>query len=48
LKFRFVLTDSWFSATENLDFIAGKGRDFIAALKDNRLIAATGEDRKHK
>jgi len=45
LKFRFVLMDSWFSATENFEFITGKGRHFIAALKDNRLIAVTEEDR---
>jgi hypothetical protein len=45
LKFRFVLMDSWFSATENFEFIAGKGRHFIAALKDNRLIALTEEER---
>ena len=48
LKFRFVLMDNWFSATENLEFITGQGRHFIAALKDNRLIAATEEDRKNK
>ena len=48
LKFRFVLMDGWFSATENFEFIAGKGRHFIAALKDNRLIAVTGEDRNNK
>ena len=40
--------DSWFSATENFEFIAGKGRHFIAALKDNRLIAVTEEDRNNK
>jgi len=45
LKFHFVLMDSWFSATENFEFIAGKGRHFIAALKDNRLIAVTEEGR---
>ena len=48
LKFRFVLMDSWFAATETFEFIAGKGRHFIAALKDNRLFAATEEDRKNK
>jgi len=48
LKFRFVLMDSWFSATENFEFITGKGRHFVAALKDNRLIAVTDEDRKTK
>ena len=48
LKFRFVLMDSWFSSEENFDFITGKGRHFIAALKDNRLIALSEEDKKKK
>ena len=48
LKFRFVLMDSWFSSEENFDFITGKGRHFIAALKDNRLVALSEEDRKKK
>jgi hypothetical protein len=48
LKFRFVLMDSWFSSEENFDFITGKKKHFIAALKDNRLIALSEEDRKKK
>lgn len=48
LQFRFVLMDSWFSSEENFEFITGKGRHFIAALKDNRLIALSEEDRKNK
>ena len=48
LKFRFVLMDSWFSSEENFTFITGKGRHFIAALKDNRLLALSEEDRKNK
>lgn len=48
LKFRFVLMDSWFSSEENFDFITGRGRHFIAALKDNRLVALSEEDRKKK
>ena len=48
LKFHFVLMDSWFSATENFDFIAGKGRHFIAALKDNRLFAVKQEGKTDK
>lgn len=48
LKFRFVLVDSWFSSEENFDFITGKERHFIAALKDNRLVALSEEDRKQK
>ena len=48
LKFRFVLMDSWFSSEENFDFITARGRHFIAALKDNRLIALSEEDRRKK
>ena len=29
LKFRFVLTDSWFSSVENFEFIAARGKQFI-------------------
>jgi hypothetical protein len=32
LKFRFVLMDRWFSATENFEFITGEDRHLIAAL----------------
>ena len=39
LQFRFVLMDSWFSSQENFDFITSRGKHFIAALKDNRLVA---------
>lgn len=48
LKFRFVLMDSWFSAEENFDFITGKKKHFIAALKDNRLVALSEDDKKKK
>ena len=48
LKFHFVLMDSWFSSIENFEFITGKGKHFIAALKDNRLIALSEEDRNNK
>jgi len=47
LKFRYVLMDSWFAAQENFEFIVRKKKHFIAALKDNRLVALTEED-KHK
>ena len=48
LKFRFVLMDCWFCSEGNFEFITGKGRHFIAALKDNQLIALSQEDRKKK
>jgi len=43
IKFRYVLTDSWFAAKENFEFIRQKGKHFISALKDNRLVALTEE-----
>jgi hypothetical protein len=48
LKFRYVLMDSWFAARENFEFIVKKGKHFIAALKDNRLVALSEQDRQHK
>jgi DDE superfamily endonuclease len=46
LKFRFVLTDSWFASEENFEFITAKGKHFISALKDNRLVALSEQDKK--
>jgi hypothetical protein len=46
IKFRYVLTDSWFAAKENFEFILKKDKHFISALKDNRLVALTEEDKK--
>lgn len=46
LKFRYVLMDSWYAAQENFEFIDKKGKHFIAALKDNRLVASSEEDRQ--
>ncbi len=45
IKFRYVLTDSWFAAKENFEFILKKGKHFISALKDNRLVALTEKDK---
>ena len=46
LKFRFILMDSWFSSQDNYDFIRSKEKHFIAALKNNRLVALSEEDWK--
>jgi hypothetical protein len=48
LQFRFVLMDSWFSSEENFELITSRGKHFIAALKDNRLVALSQDDRKKK
>ena len=47
LKFKYVLMDTWFGAKENFEFIAKKKKEFIAALKSNRLFASS-LDNKHK
>jgi hypothetical protein len=46
LKFRFVLMDSGVGAVELVDFIVKKKKHFIAALKDNRLIALSEADKR--
>ncbi len=38
---RYALTDSWFASKANFEFILKKGKYFISALKDNRLVALT-------
>ena len=49
LQFRFVLFDIWFSSKENMSYIKEKlKKDFICALKANRLVALSEEDRKAK
>lgn len=48
LKFSCVLMDSWFSSKENLIFIKRKHhKDFICALKANRLAARSKKDREN-
>lgn len=45
LKFRFVLFDIWFSSKENMVYIKKTlEKDFVCALKGNRLAAVSAED----
>lgn len=47
IKFDYVLADSWFGAKDNMEFIHyQKQKKFIFAIKANRLIASSKEDRK--
>jgi len=49
LKFRFVLFDTWFSSKENMCHIKETlKKDFVCALKTNRLVAVSEEDRQAK
>jgi hypothetical protein len=45
VKFRYVLMDTWFSSKENFEFIVKKKKEFVAALKSNRLFAKSLEDK---
>ncbi|RLA73533.1 MAG: IS701 family transposase [Epsilonproteobacteria bacterium] len=46
VKFKYVLMDSWFGAKENFEFIVKYNKEFISAIKSNRLIALSLEDKK--
>jgi len=46
IKFTWILFDSWFSSAENMTHIKEKGKEFICALKTNRLVALTEQDRQ--
>src|SRR5512138_1929680 len=49
LKFRFVLFDTWFSSKENMGYIKEDLiKDFICAIKSNRLVAVSEEDHQAK
>ena len=46
LQFTYVVMDSWYAAQENFEFIVKQKKHFIAALKDNRLVALSESDKK--
>lgn len=49
LKFRFVLFDIWFSSAENMRYIKKTHeKDFVCALKSNRLVALSEEKQAAK
>jgi hypothetical protein len=47
IKVRYILFDIWFSSKENMEFIkVDLKKDFICAIKDNRTVALTYEDKQ--
>ena len=47
LRYRYVLTDSWFSSKENMTFIKVElGKEFVMPLKNNRTVALSLEDKR--
>ena len=45
LKFRYVLTDSWFASSDNMLFIHKVKKFFVMDIKSNRLCMFSTEDR---
>jgi hypothetical protein len=46
LKFLYVLIDNWFASQETFEHILKHEKHFVAALKSNRLVALSLEDKK--
>src|SRR5215208_1350318 len=47
LKFRYVLNDSWYASADNMKFVhLNLKKDFIFAIKENRKVALSLEDKK--
>ncbi len=47
LYFKYVLSDCWFTCADNMKFIVNEcNRHFIMAMKDNRKVALTKEDKE--
>jgi len=48
INFKYVLSDTWFSSAENMNFVKQTcKRDFIFAIKANRKVALTKEDKEN-
>lgn len=47
LRYRYALFDNWFASKENMVFIkVDMGKDFVMALKSNRTVARSLEDKR--
>jgi hypothetical protein len=47
LRFKYVLTDIWFSSKENMTWIKQElHKEFVMAVKDNRLVALSETDKQ--
>lgn len=47
VRFKYILTDSWFSSKENMKWIKEKlKKEFVMALKGNRLVTLSEDDKK--
>lgn len=47
LKLKYIIWDSWFSAKENMQLVKNTlHKDFVAAIKSNRLVALSAQDKR--
>ena len=47
VKFRFVVNDSWYASADNMKFVhLDLKKDFVFAIKENRKVALSLEDKK--
>lgn len=47
LRYRYVLSDNWFASAENMTYVIQQlKKDFIMAIKSNRTVALSLEDRQ--
>ena len=47
LRFKYILTDNWFSSKENMNFIKlDNQKDFVMSIKSNRTFALNENDKK--
>ena len=47
LKYKYVLSDSWFSLKENMTFIRPDlNKHFVMAIKSNRTVATSEDEKK--
>lgn len=48
IKFKYLLTDSWYASAENMRFIyLDLKKHFVVPLQDNRKVALSEDDQKH-
>ena len=47
VKFRYALADIWFSSKENMQWIVDHEKHFIFALKGNRLVSLSLQDKRN-
>ncbi len=46
IKFNYVLWDTWYSSAENMEFVVNDlKRHFVCAIKDNRTVALSEQDK---